>query len=567
VATVGAMGSDGRVEALALAAEELAVGTGIDLPDALQLWALAGGRPARTACRPRPCTDPARALGAAMAAALTDDERRQGAHHTPPALAARVAAMALDAADPSVVVVDPACGAGALLLAAGDRLLGAGARRAEVARHQLWGADIDPLAAAVTEAAIALWSGGTAPAPGHVVVADTLALGLRAWPSGDGAVFDAVVANPPFQDQLDARTARSRATAARLRRQLGEVVSPYVDTAALFLLAGVGLVRPGGRMAVVLPESIVGARDAAAVRRALVSRATLRDLWSVPGQPFDAAVRVCVAGLDAISLDPGAAGPVQVRPDAVWADRLADARGVPAVELAGSGTVADLAIAVAGFRDEYYGLVDHVREARPGAAGAPLVTSGAIDVGRTTWGTEPIRFAKRRWDRPEVDLGSLARANPKVAAWVDRVRRPKVVVASQTHVIEAAADPGGSWVPTTPVVSVVPHDPALVHHIAAVLCSPPIAAWAARRAVGTGMSPDAVRVSAGLVGDAPLPPDGDAWDAATEALADGDLGTFAERAIAMYRLDDSTAAAVGDWWRSRLPDSTKRTWPRVEAVR
>jgi hypothetical protein len=462
--------------------------------------------------------------------------------------------------------VDPACGAGALLLAAGDRLLGAGARRAEVARHQLWGADIDPLAAAVTEAAIALWSGGIAPAPGHVVVADTLELGLRAWPSREGVGVDVVVANPPFQDQLDATTARSRATAARLREQLGEAVDPYVDTAALFLLAGVDLVRPGGRMAVVLPESVVAARDAGGVRRALVSRAALRDLWSVPGQPFDAAVRVCVAGLDVLTSAPGTALPNAATDDGGWADRLADARGVPVVELAGSGTVADLAIAVAGFRDEYYGLVDHVREAGPSVA-APLVTSGAIDVGRTTWGSEPIRFAKRRWDRPEVGLGSLARANPKVAAWVDRVRRPKVVVASQTRVLEAAADPGGAWVPATPVISVVPHEPDLVHRLAALLCSPPVAAWAARRAVGTGMSSDAIRVSARLVGDAPLPPDDDAWDAASRALAAGDLATFAERATSMYRLDASAAIEVQDWWRGRLPGGTKRAWPRMEAVR
>jgi hypothetical protein len=320
-------------------------------------------------------------------------------------------------------------------------------------------------------------------------------------------------------------------------------------------------------MAVVLPESIVAARDAGGVRRALASRAALRDLWSVPGQPFDAAVRVCVAGLDVHTTFPGTAQAIAATDGGGWADRLADARGVPAVELDGSRAVADRGIVVAGFRDEYYGLVDHVREARPGAAGAPLVTSGAIDIGRTTWGSEPIRFAKRRWDRPEVDLGSLARANPRVAAWVDRVRRPKVVVASQTRVIEAVADPAGTCVPATPVISVVPDDPHLVHRLAAVLCSPPVAAWAARRAVGTGLSTDAIRVSAGLVGDAPLPPDDDAWAVASRALAAGDLTTFAERATAMYRLDASAAIEVRDWWRGRLPERAKRTWPRVEAVR
>src|SRR3546814_10276927 len=90
-------------------------------------------------------------------------------------------------------VVDMGCGGGALLLAAGDALVAAGADPADVARELLWGADIDPLAVAVTEAAIALWSGGTRPAEGHLVVADTLSSGRDAWALAPPAGFDALV--------------------------------------------------------------------------------------------------------------------------------------------------------------------------------------------------------------------------------------------------------------------------------------------------------------------------------------------------------------------------------------
>ncbi len=79
----------------------------------------------------------------------------------------------VDAASPPTVC-DPSCGAGSLLLAAADRIRAAGTPPEEVARHLLFGADVDPLAAAVTETAIALWSGGVAPASGHVVTADPL---------------------------------------------------------------------------------------------------------------------------------------------------------------------------------------------------------------------------------------------------------------------------------------------------------------------------------------------------------------------------------------------------------
>src|SRR3546814_4943574 len=123
-----------------------------------------------------------------------------------------------------------------------------------------------------------------------------------------------------------------------------------------------------------------------------------------------------------------------------------------------------------------YGLVGHVREAAEGAVPAPLVTSVSIGVATCTWGQRPIRFAKRSWARPEVDLPALAAANQRTSAWVERLRRPKVVVATQTRVLEAAADHSGSWVAATPVVSVLPHDPADVARLTAVLCAPPVSA-------------------------------------------------------------------------------------------
>ena len=50
---------------------------------------------------------------------------------------------------------------------------------------------------------------------------------------------------------------------------------------------------------------------------------------------------------------------------------------------------------------------------------------------------------------------------------------PKVLVASQTKVIEAVVDEAGRAVPGTPVVSVEPTDPEVdVWHLAALLTSP-----------------------------------------------------------------------------------------------
>ena len=207
-----------------------------------------------------------------------------------------------------------------------------------------------------------------------------------------------------------------------------------------------------------------------------------------------------------------------------------------------------MADAVAGFRQHYYGLVDHVHEASTAAVGAPLVTSGLVSVGACAWGTAPTRFAKRTWSRPVVDLAAVRAQDRRLGGWLDRVLRPKVVVATQTRVIEAAADRTGTWVPCTPVVSVIPRDGTEVDLIAAALCAPPVAAWAARRASGTGLSPDAIRMSAELALAAPLPRDRRLWEQAATHLLAGDLAAYAESATAMYRLDPATAHRVTAWW-------------------
>lgn len=547
------MTTDPRARSLARLASGLAAGAGIELPPSLRLWELAGGRPAAPAV---PSADPAAALGDALEAALTGDERRQGAHYTPAAVAEHVAALALAGVDPASrpAVVDPACGAGALLLAVGRQLVAGGAPVEVVARDLLWGADLDPMGAAVTESAIALWSGGVPPAPGHVVVADTLRVGRAAWPAAPAGGFDAVAGNPPFQGQLARTTVRGRADRAALQERFGPAVTPYVDTAALFLLAAVDLARRGARVALVQPQSTAASRDAGAVRAALAERGRLVDLWAPREHLFAARVHVCVPVIEV-----GAGEPV---PD--WVALVATARGVPEVSLGAGPVIGDVADVVAGFRDEYYGLVGHVREVA-GVPAAPLVTSGLIDVGAVAWGERPVRFARQRWARPDVDLTALRAASPRSAAWADRVRQPKVVVATQTRIVEAAADHGGTWIPCTPVISVLPREGTTVGValLAALLDAPPISAWVARRAAGSALSADAVRLSAGLVGAVPLPPDERAWSAAAGALEAGDLERYATCATAMFGLPARQAAAVQAWWLARA----KPTWPAGRGLR
>ena len=547
---------------MAVAAVRLATTTGRRLPDGLRLWGLAGGRPEVDAAVD-PAVDPdlavpAVASGADLAAALEaatghDQRRANGLHVTPRWLADRLVVRALDGlgAAPAVTVCDPACGGGAFLVAAARRLHRRGAERRRVVRHLLWGADIDPVGLAVAEAALALWA-GEAPPPGRLVVADALADGGAVWPDRPAAGFDLVAGNPPFQSQLGRATARTPEEQARLRARYGPAVRAYTDAAWLFLLAGCDLARPGGRVVLVEPQSLVGARDAAAVRSAVDERARLLDMWVDERPVFAASVRVCAPVLE---VGPGR----RSGGSNAWSERFAEAVGIPRVRTASSGTIGDLAEVIAGFRDEYYGLVAAVRERAPGDdTTVPLITSGLIDWLGCSWGRRPARFAKRTWRAPVVDLAELETVGGRAARrWVERARVPKLLVATQTRVVEAAVDPVGSWVPSVPVVAVVPHDPADLWRVAAAVASPAATAWLLGRAPGTALARDAIKVAAPDLLALPVPAEREAWDeaaAAARAVTTGPASEspaardqFLAAATAAY----ATAPSLTDWWRAR----------------
>jgi hypothetical protein len=542
-----------RARAVAAAAVRLARATGRRLPDTLRLWALAGGRPeVGDAVVDVGDVAPGADLAAALEAVTGAEQRRaNGLHVTPRWLADRLVARALDGvgATPAVTVCDPACGGGAFLVAAARRLHRRGADRRRVVRHLLWGADIDPVGLAVAEAALALWA-GEAPPAGRLVVADALAGGGAAWPDRPRSGFHLVVGNPPFQNQLGRATARTPDQQARLRERYGPAVRAYTDAAWLFLLAGCDLARPGGRVALVEPQSLVGARDAAAVRAAVDERARLLDIWVDERPVFAASVRVCAPVLE---VDPERRGG---EPNA-WSARFADAVGIPRVRTASTGTIGDLAIVIAGFRDEYYGLVDVIREHAAGDdAVSPLVTSGLIDWLGCSWGYRPARFAKHTWRAPVVDLAALESAGERAAGrWVARTRVPKLVVATQTQVVEAAVDAKGAWVPSVPVVSVVPHDPADLWRLAAAVSSPAATAWLLGRAPGTALARGALKVAAPHLLALPLPIDHGAWDEAAAAVRELTTGPrppalcdrFLEAAAAAY----ATSPSLTTWWRER----------------
>lgn len=473
-------------------------------------------------------------MNASGGGSSASERRRLGAWYTPAALVDFVLDRAADVrGGPVSRVVDPACGDG--------RFLAAAARRWPDA--QTVGIDLDGDAVHAARAAL----------PDATIVHDDAL--ARVW--DDAGTYDLVVGNPPFLSQLATATARPG------RSNLGG--GPYADTAALFVSLALDLVRPdGGCVALVLPQSFVAVRDVAPIRQQILDEATPAALWVAGGPMFDAAVNTIVLVVQRGGQPPSHVarwfGPTfEPRPPGEvpssgrsWSSLIADLLGVPPVAPMrhddGPQTVGDIAVVTADFRDQYYGLMGAVvDDPEPSAQRPRLVTAGLVGVGGHSWGRRSVRFGKEPFAHPCVDL---ARLSEPLQAWAARRLVPKVIVATQTRVLEACGDHDGSLVPSVPVVSVVPTDPSDVDFLTAVMCSPHASAWAATRAIGAGLSLDAIKLSASQVAEIPLPPAvarPAVIDAAT-FLRSGDLGRYAELMGEAYGF---TSPALLDWWLPR----------------
>lgn len=450
------------------------------------------------------------------------EQKRRGAWYTPPELIELVVCAAIDddfvsrASGSSIRIIDPACGDGRFLVAAAARVAALGGR------SELVGYDID--ADAIVDARRALG------ADARLVRADALGLDGPA----DDQSFDLVIGNPPFLSQMASSTTRGRSS-----RHGG---GPYADAAAEFLALGTKLARAhGGRLAFVLPQSILSARDAAPVRQRIDRAATM--IWSswTGERDFEAQVLTCALAFEF--------GAPDARPGTSWSHVVTQRTGVPPVPdvlSATTSTLGDRAWLNANFRDEYYGMIPGVGDH---AVGPPLVTSGLIDPGRSLWGDRSVRFAKQRFDAPRIDIDAL---DDKMERWARRRLVPKVLVANQTPILEAVCDPAGEWLPGVPVVSVYPehHDVGTAWEIAAVLSSPAASAWAWHERGGSGLSANTIRVGPVMLASLPWPSGGLAE--AVTALRAGDVVACGTLVDVAFGIASDEEAALALWWREIL---------------
>lgn len=522
------------------------------------------------------------------------------------------------------VVCDPSCGAGSILLSLADELLTRGASPSEVLSERLLGFDVDPIAVGAARSALSAWAvehGAQDPPEPRITVLDALGP-PHAMGEFDVVVGNPPFASPlrtptgtpekPARARVGAYTDDS---ALHLLAALG-IAAPGGVVCLLQPQSVLGSrdaepIRRGVERSARLVALWASARDLFDDVSVRVCAPVLRRhsadgspgspddaVGSVPEQPAEPASGVAVHWEDdpPRSVDRGGTSS--------WSTLVARTRGTPLVDtrsirLGGERTDVTGAVAhcTAGFREEFYALTSVARESsmeelsdvtgppvdgafadpadlpekadlpdRPDATGPAertyrLITSGMIDPGRLRWGSGSWRLAGERYRAPLAEAAQLQEASPRVARWSAARAVPKVLVASQTKVLEAAVDRSGSCVPVTPVVSVEPTGGCSPAALAAMLSAPSNAALLVASATGTGLSAGSVRVSASAVARLPISTDPRRWieaeaiwesfEAAARAASGPsawfDLGARLEELVGFEVREE-----ILTWWVARL---------------
>lgn len=255
-----------------------------------------------------------------LAARPSDAERnlrkRTGSYYTPEALTRVVVERAFAALErvpgltPSRLrILDPALGAGAFLVQAGrEAARRAGRSTAAVVEHDLFGADVSPLAVAVAEAS--LWLLADAPlltlaaAGKHLREGDSLCTPAAARPLGRRGIdfselspegFDIVLGNPPWVAFAGRAT---QPLARELRQHYREKFAGfrgYPTLHALFVELAASL-APRGVVALLIPSPLADLDGYRPVRSALAaSHSPCEPLLELGQDAFESVTQPCFA--------------------------------------------------------------------------------------------------------------------------------------------------------------------------------------------------------------------------------------------------------------------------------
>ncbi len=196
---------------------------------------------------------------------MHDNNRKaRGAFFTPPEIAEFLAAWAVHR-NPTARVLDPTCGEAVFLLSAARHLRSLGCETSDL-DQQILGIDLHR--PSLDESMRLLEAEGL---DAHLIAADVFATETPDQLGSPVPPVDAVIGNPPFVRYQEHRgAARQLSIAAALRQ--GVRLSGLASSWAATLVHACGFLKPGGRLAMVLPAELLSVHYAEPVRRWLRNR-------------------------------------------------------------------------------------------------------------------------------------------------------------------------------------------------------------------------------------------------------------------------------------------------------
>jgi hypothetical protein len=378
-------------------------------------------------------------------------------------------------------ILDPSCGPGLFLLAAGQwlarqlLLIRFGHQppppseyqraRQEIAQYCLFGIDIDPSATRAAQLLLDHWVHPDDPKEDlhHLVVADGLQPDDRSFAS---QTFDIVIGNPPFANAIEKEVDGAIQAAKRSRTGSFADLGGTADLAYYFLARAHEITRPDGAVGFVLPRAFLSTRSSLPLRQRL-RRERPPALIFAPSDPFLfpganifvcaivlRQTKTCLAGVDRLES-------ITIHSDNWWSD------------LAGSAVSIDTSTRrVADYFEVFgsmttgmaYDLLPFVREATLDEVNQPktngpmrLVTTGLIEPNQCDWGTKRCRYLKQTFNRPVIDI-SESNAPPYLGTRLKRVARPKVIVAGLSLRLETFLDEAGIYAGAVSTYTIVDRD-------------------------------------------------------------------------------------------------------------
>lgn len=191
-------------------------------------------------------------------------------------------------------IIDPACGAGSFLSYTA-RYLKQKSKKEQSISNNLYGVEKDAYLANLSKSHVALSVKGEA----NILCGDSIERII----SNNGPIsflkdesFDVVLANPPFGAKIKIGTEETKkkfdlaykwkASKETNKFEKSEKINPNPTPQTLFLELCIRLLKPGGRLGVVVPESLITSNSTKHVVQYLLSKINLRAVIGMPEELF-----------------------------------------------------------------------------------------------------------------------------------------------------------------------------------------------------------------------------------------------------------------------------------------